>query len=973
MNVSWYWGTDSSCPNYMGTNSSVTNGTWNMTDSGSNFSTNGETYYWKLQVNDGHGGWTNETYHFTTLAANKEIMSRGQSIYSLEMNPDGTILYGYVKSEVVNVSIDTNWHYVSLTYDGSNLKLYKDGEEVDSTSLSGAISTTDNNLLLGEYMTGTLDELRVSDTARGAAWINTTYQNTNSPTTFATFGTQVGALTAWSYRKQIWINASQIENDLPYFPVLVSTTDANLKNNAHATGNDIIFTNSSVNWSTGSYSDRLPHEIEKWDDSTGELVAWVNVTSLSSTTNTSFYMYYGSSICTTNRENATGVWDSNYVGVWHFKETSAPILDSTGNDIDLTVGAGTPEFGEAGKVANSYENANGEYLIHGDDAALNLTGEFSVSCWFNPVSISSGVILAKGPHTATAYMNYQVGTGSGGTKMRLRINETNSDSNVHGLNTGTWHYLGWTFKDSTNAVEWYINGTVFDTGSNALAMETNSDNLSIGAADCDGVDYVTAHVDELRLSKIVRNQTWIGATYNTTNDSGSFLDFGAQEIQNIAPVLSSPSPSDGATDTGLNPTLSITVADANADAMDVTFMTNASGSWAEIGSTNSSVYNGTYTRTPSNMNDYITKYWWSVNVTDGEDWTNTTYSFTTMAQPQNWWNTEWSYRKLLTIESDQVPSTLTNFPVLVYRASDSDLSSNALSNGSDIAFVLFSDNTTKLNHEIENYTSATGQLVAWVNVTSVSSSTDTKIWMYYGNSTASSQQNVEDTWNSDYVMVQHMNDSTATTTLFDSTSNNYDGTKASAGNPLEVTGKINNSQDFSSDSVNLGNLIIAGATEGTISAWFKYDSLTTPYDYIDIRNSIVARAGDPTDSGLGLADDSEVLTIFHSGVELKGTTVLTSGAMYHAASTWDTNEKNLYLNGSVEANIGTGGTWDGGGGFPTYIGMVYPDYNFGYQDGIIYEVRISSVLRNTSWMAATYNTMQNTTTFVTFGSEQPYS
>jgi len=70
------------------------------------------------------------------------------------------------------------------------------------------------------------------------------------------------------------------------------------------------------------------------------------------------------------------------------------------------------------------------------------------------------------------------------------------------------------------------------------------------------------------------------------------------------------------------------VNDTNVDAMNVTFRTNASGTWADI-NTNSSVPNGTYSQTSSNMNSYNTKYWWSVNVTDGTTWTNATYNFTT--------------------------------------------------------------------------------------------------------------------------------------------------------------------------------------------------------------------------------------------------------------------------------------------------------------------------------------------------------
>jgi len=68
--------------------------------------------------------------------------------------------------------------------------------------------------------------------------------------------------------------------------------------------------------------------------------------------------------------------------------------------------------------------------------------------------------------------------------------------------------------------------------------------------------------------------------------------------------------------------------------MTVIFRTNASGNWLDIG-TNSSVTDGTYyCFNTTNINSYITTYYWSVNVTDESgEWANETYSFTTKSSP----------------------------------------------------------------------------------------------------------------------------------------------------------------------------------------------------------------------------------------------------------------------------------------------------------------------------------------------------
>jgi hypothetical protein len=115
-----------------------------------------------------------------------------------------------------------------------------------------------------------------------------------------------------------------------------------------------------------------------------------------------------------------------------------------------------------------------------------------------------------------------------------------------------------------------------------------------------------------------------------------------------------------------------------------------------------------------------------------------------------WWNSDWKYRKSITINSNKITKNLTNFPLLI-KTTDSDLASNAQSDGEDIIFTDF--NGVKLNHEIETYHSVDGNLTAWINVTNLSSTEDTILYMYYGNETCNSQQNVEGVWDSHFLAV----------------------------------------------------------------------------------------------------------------------------------------------------------------------------------------------------------------------------
>ncbi|MCZ6701789.1 MAG: DUF2341 domain-containing protein, partial [Ignavibacteria bacterium] len=123
-------------------------------------------------------------------------------------------------------------------------------------------------------------------------------------------------------------------------------------------------------------------------------------------------------------------------------------------------------------------------------------------------------------------------------------------------------------------------------------------------------------------------------------------------------------------------------------------------------------------------------------------------------------SSSWAYKKLITIDNTKVPATLTDFPVLVSLTDtdlkDSDNGGAIQPDGDDILFI--KTDGTKLSHEIEKYDGSTGQLVAWVKIPSLSSSTDTEFSLCYGNTSCSSQQDATNVWDSNYKAVWHMGD-----------------------------------------------------------------------------------------------------------------------------------------------------------------------------------------------------------------------
>lgn len=179
---------------------------------------------------------------------------------------------------------------------------------------------------------------------------------------------------------------------------------------------------------------------------------------------------------------------------------------------------------------------------------------------------------------------------------------------------------------------------------------------------------------------------------------------------------------------------------------------------------------------------------------------------------------EWKYKKKITVDHTKVAGDLTNFPVLIEIDNDSNLST-AQSNGNDILFTDSQGN--KLSHEIEEFVQGSGKLVAWVKVPTLLSTQDTILYIYYGNSTCSNQQDINNVWDNNYRAVYHMEDNTSNT-VSDSTSNSFDGTKKANNEPTNSTGKIFDNQDFdgTNDYIN-ATQPFDGIGDFTFSAWIK--------------------------------------------------------------------------------------------------------------------------------------------------------
>ena len=155
-------------------------------------------------------------------------------------------------------------------------------------------------------------------------------------------------------------------------------------------GSDILFTDSSGN--------KFSHEIENYTATTGNLIAWVNVSTVSHTSDTTLLMYYGNA-GVANQQNSSGTWNSNYKGVGHLPNgTSLTANDSTsnGNNGSATGGmtGGVGKIGGGAQYPSSNTNDN---ISIADNASLDISAPYTPSIWFNinPTAPGTTTLFAK--------------------------------------------------------------------------------------------------------------------------------------------------------------------------------------------------------------------------------------------------------------------------------------------------------------------------------------------------------------------------------------------------------------------------------------------------------------------------------------------------------------------------------------------------------------------------------------------------
>jgi hypothetical protein len=343
----------------------------------------------------------------------------------------------------------------------------------------------------------------------------------------------------WQYRKQITINHTQVSEDLENFPVFVSAIDSDLIK-AQDDGGDILFMNGP------GVAKRQYHEIEIFDQTTGNLAAWVNTPVLSTSHDTVFYMYYGNPICI-NQQYPQKTWNSHYEAVWHLNNNpTGTIVDSTANDNDgINHGSmSTSDLvdGKTGKCLNF--DGTDDYISVPDSSSLKPT-DVTLIAWFQP---QTG-FLPRGDFLAKQCYDYW-GNSAGhtysfsSTENSFIAAEIESDTyqqfdriGDYQITPNTWYYLVLTFDGTTKVCSFYVNGILEGTKScdSSALWYNNPWDFTIGGCRWgDGSSqaintFYNCGLDEIKVLNEPLNPGWISTEYTNQNNPAGFYSIGSEE------------------------------------------------------------------------------------------------------------------------------------------------------------------------------------------------------------------------------------------------------------------------------------------------------------------------------------------------------------------------------------------------------------------------------------------------------------
>ena len=356
-----------------------------------------------------------------------------------------------------------------------------------------------------------------------------------------------GGLNGYSYMRPITIDHTKVgtvnNTDQSNFPVLISGTyngsggtfDARTVANGGLIQNTVTLNSQTVPADLLFTSDsgcrtKLNWEVASYTASTGALEVWVQVPTVSHSSDTVIYMCYDNSSISTYQGNATSTWDANYKGVYHLPDgTTLSVNDSSASGANGTThGSPTATAGQIDGAVNLVA-ASSQYISMTNSVASG--NSITVSGWIKTTSPSNYDVIMDARQNGSAAGCVLFLDHAASNHSAWYCNNTGQQDGSVNLADGNWHYLVGTLSGGTSQIS-YVDGVAVTSGTVSSFNGFTAGTSLIGAAENGGstpTTFTDGAVDEVRISNIARSADWIKTEYNNQSSPSTFYTVGAQQ------------------------------------------------------------------------------------------------------------------------------------------------------------------------------------------------------------------------------------------------------------------------------------------------------------------------------------------------------------------------------------------------------------------------------------------------------------
>lgn len=332
----------------------------------------------------------------------------------------------------------------------------------------------------------------------------------------------------FDYYSPISINAAQVPTTQTDFPVLVSQIDNRFKtvaNGGHvknANGYDIRpYSDSGISTAITGY------ELERYNASTGEVIMWVKVGSLDSST-TPIYLAYGKSSLTTDGSSTT-TWSNSFLGVYHLTDGSTLNVNSATGSNNGTNNGVTATTGQI-DGAGAFASASTQFIDVG--SGMNPVA-ITYSVWINATSFPNAYNATIARNSALGANGFSVllvkSTGKLACYIQLTggTNTSYDGTGSHTLSSGTWYYCTMTYSNAAGLIG-YVDAASDGTAAGGFDLSTVAVSTDIGRDPTVSNQYWNGKIDEVRIASVARSADWITTEYNNQSNPATFETLGAE-------------------------------------------------------------------------------------------------------------------------------------------------------------------------------------------------------------------------------------------------------------------------------------------------------------------------------------------------------------------------------------------------------------------------------------------------------------